>query len=128
MSLKVRLGRSMSARKLSSSRMVGSLAWAIMRSSPSISALLGLVGAVHLGQQLGGGAAGLDLLQLGAQVLRLQRALDVGEALPEEEHLADVELLALDEDLLAHADLAEVVEEARVADLLELVPGEAARP
>jgi hypothetical protein len=64
-------------------------------------------------------------VELRLVVLGLQRALDVGEALADHEHLADVELLALDEHLLAHAHLAEVVQEARVADLLELVAREA---
>ena len=64
-------------------------------------------------------------LGLPARVAQLQAAPDDLAALPDHVELAHRELLGLDQYLLAHADLAEVVQERRVADLLHLVRGEA---
>src|SRR4029077_19867671 len=45
-------------------------------------------------------------------------------AMPHETQVRRVELLRLDEDLLAHADLAEVVQQGGVANFLELLARE----
>ena len=56
------------------------------------------------------------------------RLLDVAEAQLHQVHLLRVELLRLHEHVLAHADLAEIVQEARVADLLQVLRGEVGVP
>ncbi len=49
--------------------------------------------------------------------LSLGGSTDEGIPLLHEGEIGGIELLGLDQDLLAHADLAEVVEQAGVADL-----------
>ena len=71
------------------------------------------------------GATGLERLEPGPQVVGLDALEDVGEALPDRDRLRGVELLPLPQVLLLDRDLAEVVEERGVAQLLHLVPREA---
>ncbi len=70
-------------------------------------------------------APGAHRLQLLRRVLDLHRPLDELESRLDHLELAWHQLLGLDQDVLAHADLAEVVQKARVAELLELVLGKA---
>ena len=93
-------------------------------SAASISFCRGGVGDIE-GQEFLAAGAAFEARDLGAQVVGLDGALDHAETLPQREHLAEEELLRLDQDLLAHPDLAEVVQQARVADLLDLVAAEA---
>ena len=64
--------------------------------------------------------------QLGACALELElRALiEVGEAMPDQVEVVRVELLLLHQHLLADADLAEVVQQAGVAQLAQLLARE----
>ncbi len=59
--------------------------------------------------------------QLVGRVLELHRTLNEVEPGLDHFELAGHELFGLDEDVLPHADLAEVVEQTCVAELLELV-------
>ena len=85
----------------------------------------------QLGVPLGGAirealAAALEQpVHLAARVAQLEAAPDDLAALPDQVELARRELLGLDQHVLAHADLAEVVEQRGVADLLHLVGREA---
>src|SRR5207253_11256377 len=45
-------------------------------------------------------------------------------ALPDEVEVQRIQLLGLDQHLLPHADLSEIVEQPRVADLFDLFAGE----
>src|SRR5438445_13794363 len=56
--------------------------------------------------------------------LALRRAPEERVALPDERQVLGVQLLRLHQDLLAHADLAEIVEQPGVADLPQLLAGE----
>ena len=68
--------------------------------------------------------SGTQRLELLRCVLDLHRPLDELESGLDHLKLAWHQLFRLDEDVLAHTDLAEVVQETRVAQLLELVFGE----
>ena len=98
-----------------------------------------LVGPVHEGQGLvdlvhPASELGVDLVeaprqvllrqlqrhaQLALRVLHLQRLLDEREAQADRAAVLLVELLRLDQHPLAHADLAEVVQDGGVLDLLQ---------
>jgi len=60
------------------------------------------------------------VIQLLAQRLGLDGLAHIGEAQADGIELPVVELLGLDQHLLAHADLAEVVQHARVFDLAQI--------
>src|SRR5690349_22975786 len=64
--------------------------------------------------------------ELGAAAPKLAfgGAPDEGVPLPQQRQRRRVELLRLDQHLLAHPDLAEVVQQAGVADLLQLLARE----
>ena len=79
---------------------------------------------VDVGQERWAGIAPPHRLELFGRVLDLHRTLNELEARLDHLELAGHQLLRLDQDVLAHADLAEVVQQARVAQLLELVLGE----
>jgi len=68
------------------------------------------------------GAAALEqMIDLAARVVELDSPLQHFTTLADQIELAGPQLLGLDENLLAHADLAEVVEQRRVADLAQLL-------
>ena len=117
---KLRARRLITARKLSSSTTVGSFAFSTACSTRSASALRRRYSA-SISTSASPRAAGLVRLEARAQVVGLDRLQDVGEALPDRDHLAGVELLALAQVLLLHRHLAEVVEQRGVAQLLDLV-------
>ena len=69
-------------------------------------------------------AAPPHVLQLLAQRLGLDGLAHIGQTQADDLELPIVELLGLDQHLLAHADLAEVVQHARVFDLAQIVARE----
>src|ERR1041384_974216 len=59
-----------------------------------------------------------------APELPFRGAANEGVSMPHETQVGGIELLRLDQHLLAHADLAEIVEQGGVADLLQLLARE----
>src|SRR5205085_11447468 len=69
-------------------------------------------------------AVALEVFGPLAPEFALRRAPDERVAMPNEPKIGRVQFFCLDEDLLAHADLAEVVQEGGIANLFHLFPGE----
>ena len=56
--------------------------------------------------------------------LALRRAANEREALPDQRQIGRIEFLRLDQDLLSHTHLAEVVQQPGILDLAQLLAGE----
>ncbi len=72
-------------------------------------------------------AVGLQVLQLALQIVLFDQLIDAQKPRFDQLQLVVIELLGFDQHLLAHADLAEVVQQRSVANLPDLFAGETHR-